>query len=130
MTQLKVRSESWPFVGTFTISRGSRTTSEVVVVELHRDGICGLGECVPYPRYDESVDSVLAQLQELAPALADGLERDGLAEVFGCMEVPGVHYHSYNKAARAKRKVGHITMVAKDLESFEQNKNALLQKIR
>ena len=81
MTQLKVRSESWPFVGTFTISRGSRTTSEVVVVELHRDGICGLGECVPYPRYDESVDSVLAQLQELAPALADGLERDGLAAV-------------------------------------------------
>jgi len=78
MARLTVRSESWPFAGTFTISRGSRTTSEVVVAEVERDGICGLGECVPYPRYGESVSGVVTQLQDLTPALADGLGRDDL----------------------------------------------------
>ena len=78
MAQLSVRSESWPFAGTFTISRGSRTTSEVVVAELKRDGFCGRGECVPYPRYGESVSQVMEQIQNLTAAVADGLQREDL----------------------------------------------------
>ncbi|MSU88221.1 dipeptide epimerase [Rhodobacteraceae bacterium 2CG4] len=49
----------------FTISRGSRTHAEVVHVVVTRGGISGQGECVPYPRYGESVQSVIAQIQSL-----------------------------------------------------------------
>ena len=38
MTQLVLRGESFPLAQTFTISRGSKTTAEVLVVELSRDG--------------------------------------------------------------------------------------------
>ncbi len=58
----------------FTISRGSRTHAQVVHVVVTRDGITGQGECVPYPRYGESVESVIAQIQGL-PA---GLDRQAL----------------------------------------------------
>lgn len=47
----------------------------------------------------------------------------------GCMSVPGLHYHAYNKAARAKRKVGHITLVAKDKRTLEKHKADFLKKI-
>jgi L-alanine-DL-glutamate epimerase-like enolase superfamily enzyme len=78
MTTLKVRSESWPIRGSFTISRGTKTTAEVVVVELSRNGDVGRGEAVPYARYGESMESVIDQIESLHGALAEGLDRDGL----------------------------------------------------
>ena len=45
----------------FTISRGSRTEAQVLTVSVHRDGVIGRGECVPYARYDETLESVEAQ---------------------------------------------------------------------
>jgi len=78
MTTLKVRSESWPIRGSFTISRGTKTTAEVVVVELSRDGDLGRGEAVPYARYGESLQSVIDQIEGLHGALAEGLDREGL----------------------------------------------------
>jgi len=82
MTTLKVRSESWPIRGSFTISRGTKTTAEVVVVELSRNGNIGpevgRGEAVPYARYGESLQSVIDQIEGLHGALAEGLDRDGL----------------------------------------------------
>lgn len=47
----------------------------------------------------------------------------------GCMHIPGLHYHAYNKAPRAKRKVGHITIVAKDNNTLQNSKAELLKKI-
>jgi len=67
------RSASYPLKAPFRISRGVKTAADVVVVEAHADGRIGRGESVPYGRYDETVDSVLAQLK---PALT-ALERDG-----------------------------------------------------
>jgi len=64
---LAVAREVWPIRGTFRISRGARTEAVVVVVRIAQDGAAGAGECVPYARYGETVDSVLAQL---APALS------------------------------------------------------------
>lgn len=55
--------ESWPLDKPFTISRGSKTHADVVVVRLGKDGVTGQGECVPYPRYDETVPQVLAALE-------------------------------------------------------------------
>ncbi len=78
MTVLKVSSESWPIRGTFTISRGSKTTAEVVVVELSQGGQGGRGEAVPYARYGETMESVMAQIESLHGPLAEGLDRQGL----------------------------------------------------
>jgi hypothetical protein len=44
MTELTVRTESWPIRGGFTISRGSKTSAEVVVAELAAGGCRGRGE--------------------------------------------------------------------------------------
>ena len=49
----------------FTISRGSRTEAVVLRVEIERGGVVGRGECVPYARYGESVESVTAQIEGL-----------------------------------------------------------------
>src|SRR3546814_7541442 len=77
MATLRVRCESWPIRGTFTISRGSKTTADVVVVELSdTDGNLGRGEAVPYAHYGESLQSVLDQIESLHGALAEGLDRD------------------------------------------------------
>ncbi|NKB70882.1 MAG: dipeptide epimerase [Candidatus Latescibacteria bacterium] len=80
MSPVRVRRESWPFAQPFAISRGSRTAVDVVVVELHRDGIVGRGECVPYPRYGESVDGVMDQVEALAPAIEQGLDNQDLQQ--------------------------------------------------
>jgi len=62
---LVVARDVFPLAKAFTISRGSRTEAVVVRVEVHRDGLCGQGECVPYPRYGESVESVTEQIHGL-----------------------------------------------------------------
>jgi L-alanine-DL-glutamate epimerase-like enolase superfamily enzyme len=50
---------------TFTIARGGRDVSPVVIVELEHDGITGYGEAAPSARYGESCDSVLNFLAAL-----------------------------------------------------------------
>lgn len=48
-----------------------KTAADVVTVEVVQDGVTGRGEGVPYPRYGESVESVLAEV-ETARALIEG----------------------------------------------------------
>jgi L-alanine-DL-glutamate epimerase-like enolase superfamily enzyme len=52
----------------------------VVTVELEHEGVRGWAECYPYARYDETVKSVVSQIEGMAPALADGLDRGALQE--------------------------------------------------
>jgi L-alanine-DL-glutamate epimerase-like enolase superfamily enzyme len=49
----------------FTISRGSRTEAQVLTVHVTRGGMTGWGECVPYARYGETLDSVADQITAL-----------------------------------------------------------------
>jgi len=76
--RLEIAAESWPIRGRFTISRGSRTEAEVVVATIARDGHVGRGECVPYGRYGETVEGVVATLRAEAAAVAAGLDRETL----------------------------------------------------
>ncbi len=62
-------SESFPLAEVFTISRGSRTEAKVVTVSVSRDGANGRGECVPYARYGETMESVIAQIEGLPPRI-------------------------------------------------------------
>src|SRR5262245_49740239 len=75
---LSVCIERWPIAGNFVISRGAKSEAVVVVVEL-TDGIHrGRGECVPYARYGESVEDVVAALETMAATVARGLDREAL----------------------------------------------------
>ncbi len=76
--ELTVRTERWPIAGTFTISRGSRTEAVVVVCEIREGAAIGRAECVPYPRYGESVDGVAADIEAMVEALDNSLDRQGL----------------------------------------------------
>jgi L-alanine-DL-glutamate epimerase-like enolase superfamily enzyme len=77
---LDVREEVFPIAGRFTISRGSRTESRVVTVELTDGETRGRGECYPYPRYGESVESVIARIEAMRGVVANGLNRAALQE--------------------------------------------------
>ena len=65
--QFNVRSER-PLAQAFTISRGTKTSADVVVCTVSRDGHTGRGESMPYPRYGESVQQVVAQPEGLRAA--------------------------------------------------------------
>jgi len=80
---LDVRAEDWPIHGRFVIARGAKTEARVVVVRLD-DGM-GQGECVPYARYGETVEGVIAEILAAAPAIRDGC---GRADLQGLMQ-PG-----------------------------------------
>ena len=81
--KLTIKSESFKIAGTFTISRGSKTEAEVVVVELEEDGKTGRGECVPYGRYKESLGSVTEQIEGLRNAIEGGVGRARLRNLMG-----------------------------------------------
>jgi L-Ala-D/L-Glu epimerase len=67
--------ERWPIAGAFTIARGSRTEAVVVTVTIEEQGLLGRGECVPYARYGESVDSVSAQIEAMRGLVEAGGDR-------------------------------------------------------
>ena len=75
MRKVTIAHESWPIAGTFTISRGSKTSAEVVTVTIEEDGHVGRGECVPYARYKETVASTYAALEAIRPKIEAGLTR-------------------------------------------------------
>jgi L-alanine-DL-glutamate epimerase-like enolase superfamily enzyme len=76
--RLHAAREVFPIRGVFRISRGARTESVVVTATISEGGVRGRGECVPYPRYGESVDSVLDQIESARAAIEAGIDRDGL----------------------------------------------------
>lgn len=77
---LKVIRESFPTARPFTISRGAKSSADVITCMIEEDGIVGRGECVPYKRYGESLDSVVEQIESLADAIAGGLDRQALQQ--------------------------------------------------
>ncbi len=72
---ITAKKESWPIRGSFRISRGAKTTAEVVVVTITENGVSGQGECVPYGRYGETYRSVLDQVSAVREPLSHGAGR-------------------------------------------------------
>lgn len=79
--KLTISVESFDLIKPFTISRGTRTEAIVVTVKLSDGQITGWGECTPYPRYGESVSSVIQQIEDKRELLKNGLSRDTLSEI-------------------------------------------------
>ncbi|MGI9425000.1 MAG: N-acetyl-D-Glu racemase DgcA [Hyphomicrobiaceae bacterium] len=60
-----VRAEQWPLETIFRISRGEKSQATVVVVEVAGDQHVGRGECTPYARYGETIDTVTEAIRAL-----------------------------------------------------------------
>ncbi len=62
---ITITADTFRLARTFTIARGAKTEARVLTVRATRNGVTGLGECVPYARYGETIDSVSAQIAAL-----------------------------------------------------------------
>ncbi len=63
--QVEVTRDVFRLAQVFTISRGSRSEARVLTVHLRDGEARGWGECVPYARYGETLESVEAQVMGL-----------------------------------------------------------------
>jgi L-Ala-D/L-Glu epimerase len=79
--RLEVETERFPLIKPFTISRGSVSELELVTATVTDGELVGRGECRPYARYGETVESVMAAIREQAGFIADGGAREGLLDV-------------------------------------------------
>ena len=66
---ITVTRDSFALARTFTISRGSKTSAQVLTVQITRNGVSGWGECVPYARYGGSLDGDTALIAALPPSI-------------------------------------------------------------
>ena len=73
--KLHIEIEHWPVAGTFRIARRAATETAVVVVTLEQDGHIGRSECGPNVRYNESPESVVAQLESVRAHVEAGADR-------------------------------------------------------
>jgi L-alanine-DL-glutamate epimerase-like enolase superfamily enzyme len=99
----------------------------VVVVAQLSDGKApnkprGRGECVPYARYGESVESVSAAIEAMRPQLAGGLDRAGLqiamppgaarnaldCAFWDCASAPAAGYAAGPRPAAARHRLHHL----------------------
>tara|TARA_Y100001960_G_scaffold314303_1_gene378324 strand:+ start:2893 stop:3879 length:987 start_codon:yes stop_codon:yes gene_type:complete len=75
-------TEAWPLTKPFTISRGTKTVANVLVVEITEDGYTGRGEGVPYAHYGETTEGVLAKVALSKNAIEDGVSKETILSVF------------------------------------------------
>ena len=78
---LNIHTEAWPLAGAFRISRGTRRVSDVLMIEVNDGNYVGRGECFPYARYGEDIDSVQKQLNSVRSEIEHGLDRQALLNV-------------------------------------------------
>ncbi len=76
--QLTVAVEAFPIEGRFVIARGAKTQAVVVTATLRAGDAVGRGECVPYARYGESADSVVAAMERARVHIEAGADRAAL----------------------------------------------------
>lgn len=76
--KLEMIQKSWPLAKAFSIARGSKIQADVLQVQISQGGLMGQGECVPYARYHESLESVGAQILSLKIAIEQGASREAL----------------------------------------------------
>jgi L-alanine-DL-glutamate epimerase-like enolase superfamily enzyme len=81
LTTLKIeaKEEVFPLNHRFRISRGSCTEASVVTVSVSDGEYTGRGEGVPIARYDQSADSVFAQIESIQ--VINDLDRDKLQQL-------------------------------------------------
>lgn len=76
--ELEIASISSPLRASFAISRGAKTEARTVRVRIAEGKAAGRGECVPYGRYGETVDTVAAAIEGLRSQIEGGMDLAGL----------------------------------------------------
>ena len=72
---------SIPLKKSFSISRGTKTTADVIRLEIKQGEILGRAESVPYQRYGESINSVCEQIKKITIEIENGLDREKLGNL-------------------------------------------------
>ncbi len=76
--KLEIRIERFALKNPFVISRGAKTEAVTVLAVLRQGEAAGRGECTPYARYGESVESVVAAIEAAREAVEAGADRAAL----------------------------------------------------
>ncbi|WP_370228420.1 N-acetyl-D-Glu racemase DgcA [Cognatishimia sp.] len=74
--EISVARDVFKLAQVFRIARGARTEAQVLTVKVTKDGVTGWGECVPYARYDETLESVTAEIEGLPAEFTRGELQD------------------------------------------------------
>ena len=67
--RIEVSQDMFQLAQVFTISRGSRTEAKVLSAVIIDGEARGWGECVPYARYDETLEAVTSEIDGLPDVL-------------------------------------------------------------
>jgi L-Ala-D/L-Glu epimerase len=79
--KLSVQKKLWPLREPFVISRGSYTTSDVVIVQLQDGEFVGRGEAAGVDYHGETPDSMVAQLESARARIEAGVTRTELLQL-------------------------------------------------
>lgn len=77
---LQAQHDRYPLIRPFRIARGTKTAADVVTVTIGENGAVGRGEAVPYPRYGETLDGTLGQIEQARTLIEQGGGRAELLE--------------------------------------------------
>ena len=78
--RLSVTVERFPLAREFRIARGAKTEAAVVTAMILDGEHTGRGECVPYARYGESLESVCQQIEDVREAIESGCSPEDLLQ--------------------------------------------------
>jgi len=73
LRQLTYKIVKWPAKGTFRISRSSLNEFITVQIKISQDGFAGVAECRPYSRYNETANSVIAEIEAVRKVVERGV---------------------------------------------------------
>ena len=85
---ITVSPDTFPLAQVFTISRGSKAEARVLTVRVTRGGVTGWGECVPYPRYGDTLERVVAQISALPEGITREAVQTALPALAGAADIP------------------------------------------
>ncbi|MCH8081742.1 MAG: dipeptide epimerase [Proteobacteria bacterium] len=72
---LEIVTETFSLARPFHISRGVKESAGLIRAAIGERGHIGEGECCPYPRYGETVETVLKTLEDVRQKIEQGLGR-------------------------------------------------------
>src|SRR5690242_20298505 len=80
-TKLKVETKVWPLREPFTITRGTMTECEVIVVSLDDGRYVARGEAVGVDYHGETLASMIEQVEQIREKVERGVSRQELLEL-------------------------------------------------
>ena len=79
--QLNYKTKVFKLKDEFKISRISKKIVTAIEIRLKADTISGLGECIPYPRYNEKLEDILIYLKKNKSKIERMLIKENLTKI-------------------------------------------------